>query len=172
MASIRTYEPWHKQDAVRLGLTSAGLSGCIGLFVAAAQNSLSHTRVGPMGIFTRSGSTIAIFTAVGGLYPFARAVSSNLREKNDPWNSFNGGFTAGLASILKIRTLPGIVGFATALGFSMAIFDWAGNSLQGLSKDDMSPDKNPMFSVTKRVPREQTLRELGLTPATAKGKAE
>lgn len=45
-------------SAISAGSTSAG----VGLLVSAVQNSLQKHKAGAMGIFTRTGSTIALFS--------------------------------------------------------------------------------------------------------------
>lgn len=59
-ASEPTYQP---KDALGAAITGTAVTGTAGLFVSTIQNSLARTNVGMMGIFWRSGGTIATFGA-------------------------------------------------------------------------------------------------------------
>ena len=48
-----------------------------------------------MGVFTRTGGTIATMTLVPAVYMFARDASANWREKDDVMNVSIAGFLAG-----------------------------------------------------------------------------
>lgn len=67
MASQLT-EPhiYHPQDALGAAVKATALTGGFGLFASAVQNTLAKENVGSLGIFFRTGSTIAIF---GTTYP-------------------------------------------------------------------------------------------------------
>ena len=60
------YQP---QDAVTLAIRSTMIMGGAGLMVSAIQNTLTKQNVSPMGVFTRTGSTIAIFGTFRSLTP-------------------------------------------------------------------------------------------------------
>lgn len=59
------YQP---QDAVTLAIRSTMIMGGAGLMVSAIQNTLTKQNVSAMGIFTRTGSTIAIFGMFRSLF--------------------------------------------------------------------------------------------------------
>jgi len=80
------------------GMNAVVTSAAAGLIVSAVQNSVSKHDKGAMGIFTRSGSTIALFTAMGGIFAYTDAAVSNVREKNDAFNGAAGGCAAGLVA--------------------------------------------------------------------------
>lgn len=42
-------------------MKTTGLTGSVGLFASAVQNTLARQNVGPWGVFVRSGGTIGIF---------------------------------------------------------------------------------------------------------------
>ncbi len=42
-------------------MKTTGLTGAVGLFASAVQNTLARQNVGPWGVFVRSGGTIGIF---------------------------------------------------------------------------------------------------------------
>lgn len=52
------YQP---QDSISIAIKSTMILGGGGALIAGVQNTLSKSNVGPWGIFTRSGSTIAVF---------------------------------------------------------------------------------------------------------------
>lgn len=62
MASQQTENiPYHPRDAIDAAIKSTALTGGFGLFASAVQNTLAKQNVGPLGIFMRSGGTIAVF---------------------------------------------------------------------------------------------------------------
>lgn len=52
---------YHPHDAIGAAITGTMITGGAGLFMSAVQNALARKNVGPWGVFTRSGSTIAVF---------------------------------------------------------------------------------------------------------------
>lgn len=58
---------YHPQDAIGAAITGTMITGGAGLFMSAVQNALARKNVGPWGVFTRSGSTIAVF----GMWPLS-----------------------------------------------------------------------------------------------------
>ena len=53
--------PYEPEDALSQSVRSATYTGSAGLLLAAVQNTLSRENVGAFGVFTRFGSTIALF---------------------------------------------------------------------------------------------------------------
>jgi hypothetical protein len=53
-----TFQP---RDAISTSFSAARLTGGAGLLVAAVQNTLLRENIGAFGIFTRFGSTVALF---------------------------------------------------------------------------------------------------------------
>ena len=49
------------KDAISTTLSAAKLTGGAGLLVAAVQNTLLRENIGAFGVFTRFGSTVALF---------------------------------------------------------------------------------------------------------------
>lgn len=66
MASQTPYQP---QDALDLGIRCGAIGGGIGLFMSAAQNSLSHQTLGVMSVFTRTGAVIGYISEFCRYYP-------------------------------------------------------------------------------------------------------
>ena len=114
----QTYQP---QDAIAIGINSTLVTGGVGTFVSAIQNTLTRQNIGPMKVFTRTGTTIAVFgmirsgpalngkkliispAGMGGSYAFAKAASANLREKEDAINPTIGGLLAGMVLGLRCQ---------------------------------------------------------------------
>lgn len=162
MASLHVERPYRPVNAVQRGITSSIPSAAAGLFVSAMQNTLETHNRGALGVFTRTGSTIVIFTAMGGAYSFVSAASSNLREKSDAWNAFWGGAVAGAIGGLKQRTFPAMLGCGAALGVLMSTLEWTGGSLSGVKNMAANGGfKNPMFEVKDRRPKDEMIARLG-----------
>ena len=54
---------YHPKDAIGIALKSTAIMGAAGAMVSGIQNTLTKQNVGPMGVFTRTGGTIAVFGA-------------------------------------------------------------------------------------------------------------
>jgi hypothetical protein len=66
MASSSSEEKvYHPKDAISAATKTTLLTGGIGLFASAVQNTLVKQNVGPWGVFVRSGGTIGIFGMYG-----------------------------------------------------------------------------------------------------------
>lgn len=89
-----------------------------------AQRSHPRWQTGAMGVFTRTGSTIAFFAAMGAAFTYVDAQVANIREKDDALNGaawgfsrdsdyiqltsnlYSGGCAAGFIAGLKQRSIP------------------------------------------------------------------
>lgn len=93
-------EPEHFEARTTLsnGMSAAVGSAAAGVFVSAIQNSISSHDKGAMGVFTRSGSTIGLFAAMGGIFALTDSFVANAREKSDAYNGAAGGCAAGLVA--------------------------------------------------------------------------
>lgn len=52
---------YHAKDTISATIKATMITSTAGLFTSAVQNSLAKQNVGPLGIFTRTGGTIAMF---------------------------------------------------------------------------------------------------------------
>ncbi|KAJ5570526.1 NADH-ubiquinone oxidoreductase [Penicillium hispanicum] len=154
---------YHPQDAVSAAIKATTLTGGVGLFASAVQNTLTRQNVGPLGVFIRSGGTIGIFAAMGGTYSFVKTASANLREQEDPWNTAVGGFFSGAILGLRARTFPALLGYGVALSTAMAAFEYTGGTLFGYKKDREGDEFERRQKLRKafQTPAEQTFAELG-----------
>lgn len=57
-------EQYHAKDTITRTIRGAAGTGTVGLFVSAVQNALSRQRPNAWGVFTRTGSTAAVFCKV------------------------------------------------------------------------------------------------------------
>jgi hypothetical protein len=61
MAHHEEDHSYHPKDAISAAMKATMLTGGVGLFASAVQNTLTRQNVGPLGIFRRGGGTIGIF---------------------------------------------------------------------------------------------------------------
>ena len=61
MAGQTEDHSYHPKDAIQATMKTTMLTGGVGLFASAVQNTLTRKNVGPFGVFVRSGSTIGVF---------------------------------------------------------------------------------------------------------------
>ncbi|KAB8236114.1 uncharacterized protein BDW43DRAFT_267505 [Aspergillus alliaceus] len=154
---------YHPKDAIQAALKTTMLTGGVGLFASAVQNTLVRKNVGPWGVFVRSGGTVGVFAAMGGTYEFVKTASANLREKEDHWNVALGGFFSGAILGLRARTFPALLGYGAALATFMGAFEYTGGTLYGYKKNPEIDEFERREQLRKayRTSGEQTLAELG-----------
>lgn len=56
-------DQYHPKDAVKAAINGTMITGAAGAMVSAIQNTLTKRNASAWGVFTRSGSTIAIYGA-------------------------------------------------------------------------------------------------------------
>ncbi|KAE8356900.1 hypothetical protein BDV28DRAFT_42245 [Aspergillus coremiiformis] len=163
MAGHTEDHSYHPKDAIQAALKTTMLTGGIGLFGSAVQNTLARKNVGAWGVFMKSGGTIGIFAAMGGTYEFVKTASANLREKEDHWNVALGGFFSGAILGLHARTFPALLGYGAALATAMGAFEYTGGSLFGYKKNtDIDEfERREQLRKAYRTSAEQTFAELG-----------
>jgi hypothetical protein len=119
---------------------------------------------------------------MGGAYAFSKAVSANLREKDDSWNTAIGGFFGGSIIGLRceqealqsrgherrlifraVRTTPAFFGYGAGLSVLMGAFDYCGGRFSGYKKDPTLDEVNRKTELRKnrRKSIEETVAELG-----------
>ncbi|KAI9807763.1 MAG: hypothetical protein M1825_005068 [Sarcosagium campestre] len=155
--------PYQPKDAVDASIKGLLIAGSAGALVSAIQNSLTKQNVGPLGFISRTGSTVAIFAAMGGAHEFVSNASANLRQKDDSWNQTFGGFFAGAILGLKFRTVPSVLGYGATLAVIMGTFDYTGGALTGFGKDptvDYFERKQDMRKNFRR-PIQETIDQVG-----------
>ncbi|KAH8819631.1 hypothetical protein F5884DRAFT_659301 [Xylogone sp. PMI_703] len=124
-------ENYHPKDAIGAAINGTLITGAAGAMLSAVQNTLAKRNVGPWGVFTRTGGTIAVFAAMGGTYEFTRYACANLREKDDSLNTTIGGFLAGSVLGLRFGTTPAVFGMGALTAVVLGTYDFAGGKLTG-----------------------------------------
>ncbi|KAF1817659.1 NADH-ubiquinone oxidoreductase 213 kDa subunit [Eremomyces bilateralis CBS 781.70] len=160
------YEP---EDAIGATIKTTAITFGAGGLLAAAQTSLTKQNIGAFGIFTRYGNTVAMFTVGGASYQFVKSVSANLRQKKDHWNNALGGFAAGAAVGAFRRTIPAIIGSATASAVWMGGYEYlTGGNLfnpqplgEAIDREEDQVEKYNKIMNNYRRPIEETISELG-----------
>ncbi|EER23342.1 hypothetical protein D8B26_001441 [Coccidioides posadasii str. Silveira] len=163
MSSSEEQQVYHPKDAISTAAKTTLITGSMGLFTSAVQNTLAKQNLGPWGVFTRTGSTIALFATMGGAYEFVKTASANLREKEDFWNATLGGFFAGAAMGFRARTFPAVLGYGATVATVLGVFEYTGGRLEGYGTETNVDEYDRRESLRKnyRSPGEQTIAELG-----------
>ncbi|KAI1377873.1 NADH-ubiquinone oxidoreductase 213 kDa subunit [Hypoxylon crocopeplum] len=156
---------FHQHDALKSGVNGALFFGGAGLLVSAVQNSLAKRNVGVWGVFTRTGGTIAMFTALGAVYKFSKDAAANLREKDDTLNVTIAAFLGGATIGLRTGRMPQILGFGAAYSVIMSTFEYAGGSLRGGPRTEVPEmdeyDRKEYLRKNRRRPIAETVSEIG-----------
>ncbi|KAI0475438.1 hypothetical protein GGR56DRAFT_675565 [Xylariaceae sp. FL0804] len=159
--------PYRPKNAIKTGVDGFLAGTVAGLTVSAVQNSLARGKVGAWGIFTRTGSTIATFTAVGAVFGFSLDASANLREKDDFWNMSIASALAGATTGLRLGTMPRVVGCAAAFSAIMTTFEYTGGTLRGGSTEKTEDptideyERKELMRMNRRRPIEETIADVG-----------
>ncbi|KAK8221866.1 hypothetical protein M8818_000031 [Zalaria obscura] len=156
----RAYRP---KDSISAAIKASMITTGAGAFISTIQNTLQRQNVGAMGMFTRTGSTIAVFGAMGGVYEFTKCASANLRQRDDSWNPAIGGFFAGNMLGLRFRSGPAVFGYGAALGIVLGAFNYTGGALTGYVRDPGvdEVERKEYMRKNRRRPLEDTVTELG-----------
>ncbi|KAI9651676.1 MAG: hypothetical protein M1829_002571 [Trizodia sp. TS-e1964] len=157
-------EVYHPKDTLRLGLNTTAIMGAAGLFTSAVQNSLTKANVGPWGVFTIYGGTIARFAAMGGMYELVKNGSANLREKDDSWNSALGGMFGGAAlGMRRGGSFQWVLLYGAGLAVTLGVYDYTGGSLAGAGRDPEVDEfeRKQALRKNRRRPIQEIVEELG-----------
>ena len=112
---------FHPTPALQLAGKGALGGGSVGLLVSTVRNALEQHNKGAMGVITRTGGTIGLFSgfiyiyirifrfnlinkcvaAVGATFAFTESAVSNVRNDNDAISSAAGGCASG--SLIGVR---------------------------------------------------------------------
>ncbi|KAJ1675924.1 hypothetical protein EV182_000311 [Spiromyces aspiralis] len=114
-------ESWQERTA-KFALGGA----TIGFFLSAAQNSFQSHNHGAMGVFTRTGGTIGYMAAMGGIFAGTEALTADIREKEDYWNTATAGCAAGFIAGIRKRSFPLAIGSCLFIGTTMGLYDYCG----------------------------------------------
>ncbi|KAI1385744.1 uncharacterized protein F4822DRAFT_414053 [Hypoxylon trugodes] len=156
---------FHQHDSLKSAINGALLGGGAGFTVSAVQNSLARRNVGAWGVFTRTGGTVAMFTAGATVYEFARDATANLREKDDTLNISIASFLSGATIGLRTGRIPQILGFGAAFSIVMSAFEFTGGSLRGGPRNPVNEldefDRKEAMRLNRRRPIDETIANIG-----------
>jgi len=150
--------PFHPHSTLGVASRVTLQSGAVGLLVSSVQNALQKHDKGAMGVFTRTGGTILLFTAAGFSYSFTKAAVANLRETDDALNGVAGGCAAGFIAGLRARSLPMAIATCAFLGGTIGTFEAGGDSLQGFNTGSLSAEEQEerRLHFFKKEPKRRT----------------
>ncbi|WVQ83342.1 hypothetical protein IAT38_005481 [Cryptococcus sp. DSM 104549] len=123
--------PFVPNNTLEMALPVTAQSAAVGLLVSSVQNALQNHNHGAMGVFTRTGNTIAFFTAGGFAYSFVTPFLANIRQTNDGFNAAAGGCAMGIIAGAVRKSVPAAVGSCAGIGTVMGTFWSVGNTLEG-----------------------------------------
>ncbi|CZT23415.1 probable NADH-ubiquinone oxidoreductase 213 kDa subunit [Ramularia collo-cygni] len=163
MAEHEEDHPYHAKDAIGQAIKATLITGGAGLFISTIQNTLTRQNVGMMGVFTRTGGTVAVFAAMGGAYSFTSAASANLRQKDDTWNAAVGGLFSGTMLGLRFRSAPAVLGYGSAMAVVLSAFQFTGGRLDGYKRDPEIDEvaRKEHMRKNRRRPIDETVHQLG-----------
>ncbi|KAK0528344.1 hypothetical protein OC834_004082 [Tilletia horrida] len=164
-------EAYEHQDALAQGMKGALQAGAAGVLVSAVQNALQTHKAGAMGVFTRTGSTIAIFSAMGGTFSYTEPLVANIREKDDPLNAAAGGCAAGLVMGASARSPQTMIFGCLGLGALLGTFQATGRSLTGPHATSQPVKAVPLGSAPDGVAEDGQVRTAGREVREARRKS-
>ncbi|KAI0017111.1 hypothetical protein F4780DRAFT_782643 [Xylariomycetidae sp. FL0641] len=156
--------PFHQKDALKSGIRGALTGGGFGLLAAAFQNTIQKQNVGAMGVFTKHGRTIGIFTSVVSVYAFSKDATANLREKDSTLNVTVAAFLAGSTLGLFSRSIPRVLGAGAAFSILTSAFDYTGGHLRGKRTEHPEMDEyehKEFLRKNRRRPLSETIADVG-----------
>ncbi|KAI1636138.1 NADH-ubiquinone oxidoreductase-like protein [Biscogniauxia mediterranea] len=154
---------FHPKDALKSGVNSALIGGGAGFFASAIQNSLAKRNIGPWTVFTKTGGTIATFTAAAAMYGFGKDATANLREKDDTVNVAVGAFLAGSALGLRVGRVSRILGYGTLFSVVLSTLEYTGGGLRGKRQASELDeyDRKEALRKNRRRPITETIENIG-----------
>ncbi|KAI7871084.1 hypothetical protein BDF14DRAFT_1719862 [Spinellus fusiger] len=117
----------------------AGISAGLGLFVSAIQNTLQVHSEGAKGVFTRTGGTITMFAAMGGIFSLGESVAQAARGEDDAINAGIGGCAAGLVAGLRTKSIAKMCAACAGIGATMYAYEASGGlkgTMAGKSREE------------------------------------
>ncbi|KAK9462668.1 uncharacterized protein V1516DRAFT_670842 [Lipomyces oligophaga] len=183
---VHPYPVWEPRDTVAITAPLLGPCFTIGVMWSATMERLRFRNPPAVESIIRISKNAFVVGAVGPLFQFVEAASSNLREKNDGWNSFFGGLASGALLSLPTGSFNRVFVSSVGLGSVLGIAAWSGfgtgeflrTSRETLPEVnwrnpfyDVSPSDNSIKTYEKspeseslvryRVPLSETLEKLG-----------
>ncbi|KAL0084131.1 hypothetical protein J3Q64DRAFT_1809179 [Phycomyces blakesleeanus] len=145
------------KDAIAEAGKTAAITGGLGLFVSAMQNTVQKHTEGAKGVFTRTGSTVAIFAAMGGIFSLGESVAHSVRGEDDALNAGIGGCAAGMVSVLRTKSIAKMCAACAGVGATMYAYEYSGGlkgSLVGKSLQEKKEIRDSFFTQPNKVEEE------------------
>ncbi|ORY94727.1 Tim17/Tim22/Tim23/Pmp24 family-domain-containing protein [Syncephalastrum racemosum] len=134
-------------DAGKMTAVSAGL----GLVISAMQNTVQKHTEGAKGVFTRTGSTIGLFAAVGGIFTATECASKSIRGEDDAINAGIAGCAAGFVAGVKTGSIAKMCAACAGVGATMFAYEYSGElkgALNGKSVSERKDVRDSFFKTT------------------------
>ncbi|KAF7722597.1 hypothetical protein EC973_002910 [Apophysomyces ossiformis] len=147
----------NKDCLAEAGKTGA-ITGGFGLVVSAMQNTVQKHGEGAKGVFTRTGGTIALFAAMGGVFSLGECVAKDIRGEDDAVNAAIGGCAAGLVAGIKSTRSAHSIGkmclACAGIGGTMFAYEYSGGlkgSLAGKSNEEKKEYRESFFKKSEQA---------------------
>ncbi|CDH55075.1 hypothetical protein RO3G_06554 [Lichtheimia corymbifera JMRC:FSU:9682] len=130
------------------------ISGSLGLVVSAMQNTVQKHTEGAKGVFTRTGGTIALFAAMGGIFSLTECASKNIRGESDPLNAGIAGCAAGLVAGLKTHSIAKMCAACAGVGATMYAYEASGEFkglMDGKTQQEKKDYRDSFFKGYKKA---------------------
>ncbi|ORX47695.1 hypothetical protein DM01DRAFT_1385728 [Hesseltinella vesiculosa] len=127
---------------------TALIAGGLGFVVSAMQNTVQKHKEGAAGVLTRTGGTVGLFAAMGGIFTLGECVAKDIRQEDDPINAAIGGCAAGLVAGIKTHSIAKMCAACAGVGATMYGYEYAGQlkgSMAGKSQAERKEIHDSFF---------------------------
>ncbi|KAI8065741.1 hypothetical protein BC940DRAFT_303474 [Gongronella butleri] len=127
---------------------TALIAGGLGFVVSAMQNTVQKHKQGAIGVATRTGGTVALFAAMGGIFTLGECAAKDIRGEDDPINAAIGGCAAGLVAGVKTGSIAKMCAACAGIGATMYAYEYSGQlkgSLAGKSQAERKEIRDSFF---------------------------
>ncbi|ORZ17320.1 hypothetical protein BCR42DRAFT_491209 [Absidia repens] len=136
------------KDCIADSGNTALISGGLGLVVSAMQNTVQKHTEGAKGIFTRTGGTIGLFAAMGGIFTLGECMAEDIRGESDAINAGIGGCAAGLVAGIRTHSIAKMCAACAGIGGTMYAYEYSGQlkgNLHGKSAAERKEIRDSFF---------------------------
>ncbi|KAI9275473.1 Tim17/Tim22/Tim23/Pmp24 family-domain-containing protein [Phascolomyces articulosus] len=130
------------------------IAGSLGLVVSAMQNTVQKHKEGAKGVFTRTGGTIGIFAAMGGIFAITECATKGIRGEDDALNAGIAGCAAGLAAGIKTHSIAKMCAACAGVGATMFAYEYSGElkgSMAGKTLEERKDVRDSFFKGYKKA---------------------
>ncbi|KAI9316812.1 Tim17/Tim22/Tim23/Pmp24 family-domain-containing protein [Dichotomocladium elegans] len=131
-------------DAVK----TTAIAGSLGLVISAMQNTVQKHTEGAKGVLTRTGGTVGLFAAMGGIFALTECASKSVRGENDAINAGIAGCAAGLVAGVKTHSIAKMCAACAGVGATMFAYEYSGafkGALSGKSLEEKKAHRDSFF---------------------------